>query len=183
MDNLAIDLDGEYAFYEDRERWFPKAKERGLTPWIIGQMVFGNHEEGRFRARVAEESAATGTSLHLRIEGITKFAALAIVNGRLDGPPPKAFGKILIPFEESLDALIHVPENAEEGTYVFFAQQWEPDGQPAYPGGSLIYPSTIASVKIRHRTDDEAFWESFESWPEDEAEAVRHSIQRMRAVE
>jgi hypothetical protein len=76
--------------------------------------------------------------------------------------------------------LARVPEDAEAGTYLFFAQQWEPDGQPAYPGGSLIYPSSVASVKVRQRASDEAFWRSFEPWPEEDAEAVRENIRRMR---
>lgn len=103
------------------------------------------------------------------------------MSGRLDGPPPEAFGQILFPLNESLDALVHVPEDAEGGTYIFFGQQWEPDGRPAYAGGSLIYPSSVASIKVRARVDDEAFWQSFEPWPETDATEVRENIRRMRA--
>lgn len=181
VSTLALELEGEYAFYEERERWFPAAKERGLTPWIVGQMVYDNHESGRFRARVLEDSVTAGSSLHLKIEGVTPFAVLAIVSGPLKGPPPEAFGKMLIPLEESLDVLVQIPEDAEGGTYIFFGQQWEPDGQPAYPGGSLIYPSAVASVEVRSSTEDETFWESFESWSEEDAGAVRENIRRLRA--
>ncbi len=181
MSSLALNLEGEYALYEDRERWLPAAKERGLTPWTIGQMVYSSHASGRFRARVLEESVVVGSSLHLKIEGVTPFAVLAIVSGRLNGPPLEAFGKTLVPLEESLDALIRIPEDAEGGTYIFFGQQWEPDGQPAYPGGSLIYPSSVASVEVRAQINDETFWESFEPWPHEDAEQVRRNIRESRA--
>jgi hypothetical protein len=185
MADLALELQGEYTTYQDfdanRERWIPRLKERGLTPWILGQMIFGNHSSGRFRTQAAEEAMVAGTPLRLKIEGITPYCPLAIVSGRSDGPPPKAFGQILFPFEESLDVLVHVPEDAEAGTYLFFAQQWEPDGQPAYPGGSLIYPSSVASVKVRGQVDDETFWRSFEPWSEKDAEKVMKNIRRMRA--
>lgn len=185
MVELALDFQGEFVFYdeffEDRDRWAPMLEDRGLSPWIIGQMVFNEHSSGCFRTLAAEESVLAGSSLRLRIEGITPFAALAVVSGRLDGPPPEAFGKILLPLESSLDVLARVPEDAAGGTYVFFGEQWEPFGQPAYPGGSLIYPSSVASVRVRPRVDDEAFWNSFETWPEDDAEAVRQNVRRMRA--
>lgn len=185
MAELALDLQGEYVFYEqfyeDHERWAPVMRDRGLSPWVLGQMVFDEHSSGRFRALAAEESVLAGSSVRLRIEGITPFAALAVVSGRLDGPPPEAFGKILLPLETSLDVLAHIPKDAAGGTYIFFGEQWEPFGQPAYPGGSLIYPSSVASVKVRPHTDDEAFWNSFEAWPEDDAEVVRQNVRRMRA--
>lgn len=181
MNGLALDLEGEYALYEDREKWFPAAQERSLTPWIIGQMVYANHASGRFRARVFEGSVVAGSSLRLKMEGLTPFAVLAMVSGPLNGPPPEAFGKMLIPLEESLDALIRIPPDADGGTYIFFGQQWEPDGQPAYPGGSTMYPSSVASVEVRPRVEDAAFWNSFEPWPERDAEAVRENIRRLRA--
>lgn len=185
MAELALELQGEYITYgdfdENRERWVPFLKERGLSPWILGQMIFANHSSGEFRTRAVEEDIAADSSLRLKIEGITPYCPLAIVSGRLDGPPPRAFGQILFPFEESLDVLARVPEDAEAGTYLFFAQQWEPDGRPAYPGGSLIYPSSVASVKVRAHVDDTNFWETFEGWHEDEAEAIRQSIRRTRA--
>lgn len=185
MAELALEFSGEYTTYgdfdENRELWVPRLKERGLTPWILGQMIFGNHSSGRFRTRAAEGDVVAGSPLRLVVEGITPYCPLAIVSGRLDGPPPKAFGQILFPFEESLDVLARVPEDAEPGTYLFFAQQWEPDGRPAYPGGSLIYPSAVASAEVRAHVDDEAFWRSFEGWREDEAEDIRQSVRRARA--
>jgi hypothetical protein len=185
MAELALELQGEYTTYQDfdqnRERWIPRLKERGLTPWTLGQMIFDNHSSGRFRTRAAEDNIVAGSSLRLRIEGITPYCPLAIVSGRLDGPSPKAFGQILFPLEESLDVLVRVPEDAQAGTYLFFAQQWEPDGQPAYPGGALIYPSSVASVKVRRHVDDEEFWKSFSGWSEEDAEEIRQNIRRMRA--
>ena len=185
MAELALELQGEYTSYADyddnRDRWIPVLKERGLSPWILGQMIFDNHSSGRFRAQAAEEEVVAGSPVRLRVEGITPYCPLAIVSGRLDGPPPKAYGEIVFPFEDSLDVLARVPEDAEAGTYLFFAQQWEPDGQPAYPGGSHIYPSSVASVKVRQHVDDETFWRSFEPWPQQDAEAVRENIRRMRA--
>ncbi len=184
MAELALELQGEYTTYQDfdsnREQWIPFLQERGLSPWILGQMIFGNHNSGRFRTRSAERGVVAGSPVRLKLEGITPYCPLAIVSGRLDGPPPKAFGQIIFPLEESLDVLARVPEDAEIGTYLFFAQQWEPDGQPAYPGGSLIYPSSVASVEVRPFIEDETFWQSLEPWPEDEAESVREHIRRMR---
>lgn len=185
MTELALELQGEYTTYQDfdenRERWIPWLKERGFSPWTLGQMIFGNHSSGRFRTRAVEKEILAGSLVCLKIEGITPYCPLAIVSGRLDGPPPEAFGQIVFPFEETLDVLARVPEDAEAGTYVFFAQQWEPDGQPAYPGGSLIYPSSVATVSVRRRVDDDAFWNSFSGWSAEDAEEIRQSIRRMRA--
>lgn len=187
MTELALELQGEYTTYQDydenRDRWIPALKARGLSPYQLGQIILGNHSSGRFRTMAAEEEAVAGATVRLTIEGITPYCPLAIVSGRLDGPPPKAFGQILFPFAESLDALVRIPDDAEAGTYIFFAQQWEPDGQPAYPGGALIYPSSVASVKVRRHVDDEEFWRSFEPWSEEDAEAVMENIRRLRAAE
>jgi hypothetical protein len=185
MAELALELQGEYTTYQDfdenRDHWIPRLKERGLTPWILGQMIFGNHSSGRFRTQAAANEILAGSLVRLEIEGITPYCPLAVMSGRLDGPPPEAFGQIVFPFSESLDVLARVSDDAEAGIYVFFAQQWEPDGQPAYPGGSLIYPSSVASVSVRHRVDDAAFWGSFSGWSEEDAEEIRRSIRRMRA--
>lgn len=200
MAELALELQGEYTTYQDfvenRERWIPALRERGLSPWILGQMIFGNHSSGRFRTRATEKEIFAGGPVRLTIEGITSYCPLAIVSGRLDGPPPTAYGQIVVPLEQSLDVLARVPEDAEIGTYVFFAQQWEPDGQPAYPGGSLIYPSSVTSVSVRHRADDAALddaplntvirleqapWRSFEPWSEEDVQEVQENIRRMRA--
>ena len=187
MAELALELQGEYTTYRDfdenRDRWIPLLKERGLSPWILGQMIFGNHNSGRFKTRAVEEEVVAGSLVRLRIEGITPYCPMAVVSGRLDGPPPKAFGQIVFPFEGSLDVLARVPEDAEGGVYVFFAQQWEPGGQPAYPGGSLIYPSSVASIEVRSHVDEETFWESFDPWSDDDARLVRENIRRMRAGE
>jgi hypothetical protein len=83
------------------------------------------------------------------------------------------FGEVIVPYE---DALVSLPLGAERGTYLFLAQQWEPGGQPAYPGGSLIYPSSATSAEVRPRIDDEEFWE----WPEADAEEIRENIRRAR---
>jgi len=123
---------------------------------------------------------AAGSTVHLKIDGITPLAALAIVSGQLNGRPPEAFGRIIVPFEESLDALIAIPEDAEGGTYIFFGQQWEPYGKPAYEGGTLIYPSSVSTVQVRSRVDEEDLWNSFEPWPEEDAEKVRENIRRTR---
>ena len=127
MAELALELQGEYTSYADyddnRDRWIPVLKERGLSPWILGQMIFDNHSSGRFRTQAAEEEVVAGSPVRLRVEGITPYCPLAIVSGRLDGPPPKAYGEIVFPFEDSLDVLARVPEDAEAGTYLFFAQQ------------------------------------------------------------
>lgn len=185
MVSLAVEnLDGEYAFYDEPELWVPRyerqIERRGLTPYQVGQVVFGNHRAGRFRAEVAEKTTVAGSTVRLKLWGVTPYAQLAIVTGRLDGPPPEAYGRILIPFEETLDALIRIPEDAEGGTYLFFGQQWEPGGQPAYSGGALIYPSAVASVEVRTRIDDEAFWDSFEPWSKEDADEVRENIRRFR---
>ncbi|MBA3475092.1 MAG: hypothetical protein H0T57_18030 [Rubrobacter sp.] len=185
MSGLAIEeLQGEYAFYDEPDRWVPKyerqIERRRLTPYQIGQMIFGNHRAGRFRAEVAEKTTVAGSAVRLKLEGVTPYAPLAIITGRLDGPPPEAFGRIVFPFEETLDVLIRIPEDAESGTYIFFGQQWEPGGQPAYPGGGLIYLSAVASVEVRPHIDAEAFWGSFEPWSKQEGDEVRENIRRFR---
>jgi hypothetical protein len=159
-----------------------RATDRGAEayPLDLGTDIFGNHREGRFRTEAVEKSVVAGSSVRLTLRGITPYAPLAIIRGRLDGQPPEAFGRIVMPFEERLDALIRVPEDAEGGTYVFFGQQWEPGGTPAYPGRSLIYPSAIASVEVRPRMDEERFWGSFEPWAEEDANDVRENIRRYR---
>ena len=47
MVELALELQGEYTSYADyddnRDRWIPVLKERGLSPWILGQMIFDNY--------------------------------------------------------------------------------------------------------------------------------------------
>lgn len=185
MGSLTIEsLEGEYAFYDEPAKWVPryeqKIQRRRLTPYQVGQMILGNHRTGRFRAEVAEKTAIAGSVVRLKLEGVTPYAPLAIIAGRLDGPPPKGFGRIVLPFEEMLDALVRIPEDAEGGTYTFFGQQWELGGQPAYEGGSLIYVSKMSTVEVRPSVNEEAFWESFEPWPEEDAEEVRENIRRMR---
>ena len=180
MGSLAIDWRGEYASYDRPEDWLPKLEERKVSPWILGQMILANHNEGRFRTHVAEETVLAGSSARLRVEGVTPLAPLAILSGRLSGGPLDLFGKVIIPYQENLDALVQIPPDAARETYVFFAQQWEPGGQPAYAGGSLIYASGISSVEVRPRIDEETFWSSFEPWPEEDAEEIRENIRRAR---
>jgi hypothetical protein len=164
MSSLAIEnLRGEYALYDEPEHWEPELRARGRTLYNMGQRILGNHLNGRFRTKVKEDSVVAGSRVRLKIHGITPLAALAIVGGRLDDGPPEALGKIVVPFDDSLDVVTRIPEDAESGAYVFFAQQWGVDldqqgrilGLPAYPGGSLIYVSGMSSVEVRSRTDEE----------------------------
>lgn len=180
MSSLAIDWQGEFAPYDRREDWLPEFRKRELSTWRLGQMILASHNEGRFRTLVAEKTVAAGSTLRLRVEGITPLAPLAILSGRLDGDPLELFGKVIVSYTEELEALINIPQEAEGGTYVFLAQQWEPDGQPAYAGGSLIYPSSATSVEVRPHIDEKKFWESFEPWPEEDAEEIRENIRRAR---
>ena len=180
MSSLAINWQGEYAFYDKPENWLPELKKRQLSPWVLGQMIFANHNEGRFRTRVAEKTIVAGSTVRLNVEGITPLAPLVILSGRLDGDPLELFGKAVVSYAEELEALINVPQDAEGGTYVFLAQQWEPGGQPAYVGGSLIYASSASSVEVKPHIDEEKFWKSFEPWPEEDAEEIRENIRRAR---
>jgi hypothetical protein len=181
LNALAIDFQGEYAFLDESERLQADLGDRPIpSRWRLGQMILSNHSSGRFRTRVVEPEVIAGSSLRLKVEGITPYAVLAIVSGRLDHGPLEAFGRIVIPYGASLDAVVRIPPDAEGGTYIFFAQQWEPDGTPGYPGGSLIYPSGTASVKVHPRIDDEAFWESFQTWSSEDAEEVRENIRKSR---
>jgi hypothetical protein len=180
VSKLAIDWRGEYAPYDKPEDWLPELEKSGLSPWVLGQMIFARHNEGRFRTLAAEKTVTAGSSVHLKVEGTTPLAPLAILSGRLDGDPLDLFGKVIIPYKESLDALVSIPPDAESGAYIFFAQQWEPGGQPAYPGGALIYASSVVSVEVRPRIDEETFWKSFEPWPEEDAEEIRENIRRAR---
>jgi hypothetical protein len=180
MSSLAIDWQGEYAPYDKPEDWLPELEESGLSPWILGQMIFANHNEGRFRTHTAEKTAMAGSSVQLKVEGITPLAPLAILSGRLNGDPLDLFGEVIIPYKDSLGALVNISPDAESGVFVFLAQQWEPGGQPAYPGGALIYASSVVSVEVRPHIDEETFWKSFESWPEEDAEEIRENIRRAR---
>lgn len=180
MSDLAINWRGEYAPYDKPEDWLPELRKRGLSSWLLGQMIFAGHNEGRFRTSAAEQAIFAGSSVQLKVEGITPLAPLAILSGRLNSEPLDLFGKVIVSYAEDLDALISIPPDTKSGTYVFLAQQWEPGGQPAYPGGSLIYPSSATSVEVRPHVDEERFWKSFEPWGEGEAEEVRENIWRAR---
>lgn len=180
MSKLAIDWRGEYAPYDKPEAWLPELEKSGLSSWVLGQMIFARHNEGRFRTHVAEKSVTAGSAVQLKVEGITPLAPLAILSGRLSDGPLDLFGKVIVPYEEKLDALVRVPPDVESGTYVFLAQQWEPGGQPAYPGEALIYPSSVVSVEVRPHVDEETFWESFEPWSEEEAEEIMRNIRSSR---
>jgi hypothetical protein len=180
MSDLAIDWRGEYAAYDRPEDWLPELGKRDVSPWLLGQMVSASHNEGRFRTSTVERYAVAGSTVRLMVEGITPFAPLAIISGRLDGEPLGLFGQVVVPYEETLYALVNLPPSMEGGTYLFLAQQWEPGGRPAYPGGSLIYPSSATSVEVRPRIDDEKFWESFEPWPEEDAEEIMRNVRSLR---
>ncbi len=158
MRDLAIDWQGEYASYDRPETWLPELEKRKLSPWILGQTILANHNAGRFRVRVVQKTVTIGSAVRLMVEGITPLAPLAILSGRLNGDPLGLFGKIVVSYKEELDALVRIPPDTESGTYVFLAQQWEPGGQPAYPGGALIYPSSVVSVEVKTHIDatDEA---------------------------
>ncbi len=67
MSNLAVDWQGEYAPYDKPESWLPEIKKRQLSPWILGQMIFANHNEGRFRTLAAEKTAVAGSSVRLNV--------------------------------------------------------------------------------------------------------------------
>ena len=180
MSDLAVNWEGEYALYEHPEDWLPELEKSRLSPWILGQKIFASHNEGRFRTRVAEKSVVAGSAVRSKVEGITPLAPLAILSGRLDGDPLELFGKVIVPYAEELDALIRIPQDAQGGTYIFLAQQWEPGGQPTYTGGAMIYPSSATSVEVRPHVDEEESWQSFEPWPEEDAEEIRENIRRMR---
>lgn len=143
-------------------------------------MIFARHNEGGFRTHAVEQAIPAGSSVQLKVEGITPLAPLAILSGRLNSEPLSLFGKVIVSYAEELDALIGIPPDTEGGTYVFLAQQWEPGGQPAYPGGSLIYPSSATSVEVRPYVDEEGFWESFEPWGEEEAEEILRNARPLR---
>jgi hypothetical protein len=85
MTELALELQGEYATYQDydenRDHWIPALKARGLSPYQLGQLIFGNHSSGRFRTLSAEERVVAGSTVRLAIEGITSYCPLAIVSG------------------------------------------------------------------------------------------------------
>ena len=180
MSSLAIDWQGEYASYDEPQRWLPEFERRGVSSWKLGQRILANHNAGRFRVCVANSTVTVGSTIRLTVEGITPLAPLAILSGRLDSDPLKLFGKVVVPYEETLDALARIPSDAESGTYVFLAQQWEPGGQPGYAGGSLLYASNVSPVEVRPHIDEEKFWNSFEPWPEEDAEEIRENIRRAR---
>ena len=153
MSSLAIDWQGEYASYDEPQRWLPEFEKRGVSSWKLGQRILANHNAGRFRVRVTDRTVAAGSTIRLRVEGIAPLAPLAVLGGRLNGDPLDLFGKVVVPYEETLDALVRIPSDAASGTYVFLAQQWEPGGQPGYAGGSLIYLSSAVSVKVKPHID------------------------------
>jgi hypothetical protein len=180
VSSLAINWQGEYASYDHPEEWLPELEKQRLSPWILGQMILASHNQGRFRTLVAEKTVTAGSTVRLKVEGITPLAPLAILNGRLDGDPLELFGKVVVSYTEELEALINIPQDAEGGTYVFLAQQWEPGGQPAYTGGSVIYPSGVSSVEVRPHIDEEKFWKSFEPWSEEDAEEIMKNVRLLR---
>jgi hypothetical protein len=179
MCDPAIRWEGKHSPYDRPEDWVSEFERRNLSSWMLGAKILASHNERRFLTRAAEDTVVAGSGIRLRISGITPLAPLAILHGRLNEEPLDLFGKVVVPYEERLDALINLPSESNPGTYVFLAQQWEP-GRSAYPGASLIYASSAASVEVRPHIDDEEFWNSFEPWPEDLAEEVRENIRQAR---
>src|SRR5215203_6108379 len=114
VSSLVIDWQGEYVSYDHPEDWLPELEKRRLSPWILGQIILANHNEGRFRTHAAEKTAMVGSVVRLRVEGITPLAPLAVLSGRLNDNPLSLFGKVIIPYEESLDALVQIPPDAEK---------------------------------------------------------------------
>ena len=74
MSKLAIDWPGEYAPYDKPEAWLPELEKSGLSSWVLGQLVFARHNEGRLRTHVAEKSVPAGSAVQLKVEGITTLA-------------------------------------------------------------------------------------------------------------
>ncbi len=131
MDSLAIDWRGEYASYDRPEDWLPKLEERKVSPWILGQMILANHNEGRFRTHVAEETVLAGSSVRLRVEGVTPLAPLAILSGRLSGGPLDLFGKVIIPYQENLTPWSRfLPTRREERTSSSLSSGSRADNRP-----------------------------------------------------
>jgi hypothetical protein len=151
VSTLTIDLYDETAFSDD-----PEHVEADPTLWQLDQRMLGNYSSGRFRTSVAQETTLAGSSVRLKVEGITPHAVLAIIGGRLNDGPLEAL-KIVVPHEASLDGDVYIPPDAEGGTYIFCAQQWAPGQPAAYVGGSLIYISKTASVKVQPQHDDAVF--------------------------
>jgi hypothetical protein len=59
----AVDWQGGHAPYERPEDWLPEFGKRQLSPWLLGQMIFASHNEGRFRTRATERSAVAGSTV------------------------------------------------------------------------------------------------------------------------
>jgi hypothetical protein len=163
---IVENLEGEYAFYDEYDQWASKLAEWETAFYAVGNRIASNYHAGRFRTEVAKDPAVSGLRVRLKVSGITPLGALVILGGRLNNGPPESLGKIVVPFEDSLDVLTRIPEDAEGGTYVFFAQQWEiwvdregkPVGLPAYPGGTLVYVSRMSSVEVYTQTDEKGNW-------------------------
>ncbi len=92
MGALTIDFQGEYALLDQSERLQADLSDHPIpSRWRLGQMILSNHSSGRFRTRVVEQEVVAGSSVRLKVEGITPYAVLAIVSGRLDDGPLEAF--------------------------------------------------------------------------------------------
>ncbi len=64
---------------------------------------------------------AAGSTIRLKVEGIAPLAPLAVLSGRLNGDPLNLFEKIVIPYKETLDALVRVPPDAERAERTSFS--------------------------------------------------------------
>ena len=75
MSDLAVNWEGEYALYEHPEDWLPELKKRQVSSWILGQMIFASHNEGRFRTRTAEKTVMAGSVVRLDAWDLKKNVA------------------------------------------------------------------------------------------------------------
>ncbi len=69
-------------------------------------MIFAKHNKGGFRTQVAEKVVTVGSTVQLKVEGITPVIPFAILSDRLNGDTLDLFGEVIVPYKERLDALV-----------------------------------------------------------------------------